>query len=241
VIPARDVAMDGALVYSCNPDHGAIGWLTRRGLPLAFADQAPTPDVSCVNIDDRGGARAAAEHVVGLGHRRVAVLVLATGEDAPADVPDAECSAYVAAERLAGYLEVLQAAGTHVEVRRQLRSDDEEACAVALELLRRDDRPTAVLCFSDVMAAGVIRAAEQLGLDVPGDLSVVGFDDSPLAHRLRPRLTTVHQDVPEKGRLAASALRSAMQHARAGTPHEPTRVLLPTRLVVRDSTAPPRG
>jgi DNA-binding LacI/PurR family transcriptional regulator len=85
----------------------------------------------------------------------------------------------------------------------------------------------------------VVRAAEELGLGVPTDVSVIGFDDSPLAHRLRPQLTTVRQDVREKGRLAAAALRLAMEHHRAGTEAPPERVLLPTELVVRDSTAAP--
>jgi DNA-binding LacI/PurR family transcriptional regulator len=80
-----------------------------------------------------------------------------------------------------------------------------------------------------------------LGIDVPRDLSVVGFDDSPLARRLRPQLTTVHQDVREKGRLAAAALRGAMEHNRAGTPGRAEHVVLPTELVVRDSTAKPPG
>jgi DNA-binding LacI/PurR family transcriptional regulator len=92
-----------------------------------------------------------------------------------------------------------------------------------------------------VMAHGVVRAAEELGLDVPADLSVIGFDDSPLAHRLRPRLTTVRQDVREKGRVAAAALKLAMAHHRGGTELRPERVVLPTELVVRDSTAPPPG
>jgi DNA-binding LacI/PurR family transcriptional regulator len=125
-------------------------------------------------------------------------------------------------------------------VHSQPHSDDEEAYVAALGLLGGDDRPTALLCFSDVIAHGVVRAAEQLGLDVPGDVSVVGFDDSPLARRLRPQLSTVHQDVHEKGRLAASALLTAMADHRSGTAHQASFVVLPAELVLRASTAPPR-
>ncbi len=242
VIPARDVAMDGAVVYSCDPDMSAADWLTRRGLPLVFADQEPTAGVGCVNVDDRGGARSAARHLVDLGHRRIAVMTAALGSTPgflsdPLDGLDA--TKYVTRERMLGYLDVLGPAGVAPVVHRQLHSDDEEAYAAALTLLDRDDRPTGVLCFSDVIAHGVVRAAEELGLDVPGDLSVVGFDDSPLARRLRPQLTTVRQDVAEKGRLAAAALRSAIAQRRERTTETVEHVLLPTELVVRESTAAP--
>ncbi len=242
VIPARDVAMDGALVYSCDPDTSASDWLTRRGLPIVFADQEPTDGVSCVNVDDRGGARAAARHLVDLGHGRIAIMTAALGGTTGvlADpLSEARSSKYVSRERLLGYLDVLGEAGITPVVHRQLHSDDEEAYAAALLLLAGDDRPTGVLCFSDVIAHGVVRAAEQLGLEVPRDLSVVGFDDSPLAPRLRPQLTTVRQDVAEKGRVAAAALRVAMEHRRAGTEPPVEHVVLPTELVVRESTAAP--
>jgi DNA-binding LacI/PurR family transcriptional regulator len=154
---------------------------------------------------------------------------------------DAGTLKFVARERLLGYLEVLGPAGITPVVHRQQHSADDEAYVAALDLLSRDDRPTGLLCFSDVIAHGVVRAAEELGLDVPTDLSVVGFDDSPLARRLRPQLTTVRQDVREKGRVAAAALRLAMEHHRAGTDFPREHVVLPTELVVRDSTARPPG
>jgi DNA-binding LacI/PurR family transcriptional regulator len=243
IIPARDVAMDGALVYSCEPAATALDWLTRRRLPMVFTDQRPTVGVASVNLDDRGGARAAAQHLVDLGHRDVAILTVAGDTpgvltDPVADLADAR---HVALERLLGHLEALEPAGVTPVVHRQPRSDDEEAYDAALGLLAGRDRPTGLLCYSDVIAHGVVRAAEQLGLDVPGDVSVVGFDDSPLARRLRPQLTTVHQDVPEKGRLAASALLAAMAAHRAGLSHPVEHARLPTRLVVRDSTAAPRA
>jgi DNA-binding LacI/PurR family transcriptional regulator len=79
IVPARDVAVDGAIVYSCNPDSTAVGWLMRRRLPLVFVDQAPAPGIASVNIDDRLGARAAAQHIVDLGHRRVAIVTVGYG------------------------------------------------------------------------------------------------------------------------------------------------------------------
>ena len=155
-------------------------------------------------------------------------------------VADAAGSKYVSRERLLGYLDVLTPAGITPVVHRQLNSDDTEAHTAALELLGRPDRPTAVLCFSDVIASGVMRAAEELGLDIPDDLSLVGFDDSPLARRLRPQLTTVRQDIDEKGRTAATELRRVMDARREGTKTRARHVKLPTELVVRGSTAKPR-
>jgi DNA-binding LacI/PurR family transcriptional regulator len=243
-IPARDIPMDGAVVYSCDPTTGAVDYLTRRGLPMVFVDQQPASGISSVNVDDRAGARAAAQHLVDLGHRRIAVLTAAHGvppglvEDPAAD---ARHSKHVSRERLLGYLDALDPAGITPVVHRQVGSDDDEAHAVAYRLLAGKDRPTGVLCFSDVIASGVYGAALELGLDIPGDLSVVGFDDNPLARRLRPQLTTVRQDVGEKGRVAAAALMTAMRHHREGTQGRARHVVLPTELVVRDSTAPPRG
>jgi DNA-binding LacI/PurR family transcriptional regulator len=114
-------------------------------------------------------------------------------------------------------------------------------------LLSLSDVPTAVLCFSDVVAFGVIETARELGFAVPDDLSVVGFDDTSAARRSTPPLTTVRQDVAAKGRAAASELTKAIARARSvagranGSPARARRVVLPTELVVRESTARPRG
>jgi DNA-binding LacI/PurR family transcriptional regulator len=242
VVPARDVALDGAVVYSCDPTLSDVDWLLRRALPMVFVDQDPVEGITSVNVDDRGGARAAAQHLVDLGHRRVAIMTAAVGgvlgvlRDPREDL---ERSKHASRLRLLGYLDALEEAGITPVVHRQGHSDDEVAYVAALGLLAAPDRPTGVLCFSDVIAHGVVRAAEELGLDVPGDLSVVGFDDSPLARRLRPHLTTVRQDVAEKGRVSAAELRRTMAAVAEGVTAEVHRIELPTELVVRDSTAPP--
>jgi DNA-binding LacI/PurR family transcriptional regulator len=121
--------------------------------------------------------------------------------------------------------------------------DHADAMRLGERLLGAGDseRPTAILCFSDLIARGVIEAATAAGLDVPDDLTVVGFDDDPLAAVGRPALTTVRQDVGAKGRAAARALFEAMDGARAGTRARPTHTLLPTELVIRDSSAPARS
>ena len=106
-------------------------------------------------------------------------------------------------------------------------------------MLDRPDRPTALLCLSDAFAIEAIRAATDLGLRVPEDLSIVGYDDSRRASSSRPALTTIRQDVSAKGHIAAAARIRAI---REGAPAEPERVLLPAELVVRESTGPaPQG
>ncbi len=119
------------------------------------------------------------------------------------------------------------------------RSDGEEAYAAARELLAAPDRPTAVLAFSDALAADVLRAAADLRLRVPADVSVIGFDDSPLARRLTPALTTVRQDVVAKGSTAAAELVAAIRARRAGDAAPARHHLLATELVLRETTAPP--
>ena len=241
VMPARDVAMDGAVVYAVDQRSDAVGWLRRRGLPLVFVDNDPLAADASVQVDDRGGAAAAAAHVLAQGHTRVGVV--AAGFDLPTPVTAAGLPAEgdlkrVARERLRGWREPLDAAGAHTVFVAQENSY-EDARTIATALLRLPERPTAVLCLSDLMAHDVVRAAEAIGLRVPEDLSVVGFDDHPLATRMSPALTTVRQDVLAKGKAAASALRAAI-----ASPDEPPapHVVLPVELIVRGSTAaPPQG
>jgi DNA-binding LacI/PurR family transcriptional regulator len=231
-VPARDVAMDGALIYFCNPASPDIAWLERRGLPMVSVDRDPNPDTPSVNVDDRAGARAAAQHVVELGHTRVALLTLRTSFE----VDGVATWNFPARERMAGWREALEPAGIEPEVHSSWFRPHDAVEEVARKMLDRPDRPTAVLCFSDAYAVGTIEVARSLGLRVPEDLSVVGFDDSPLALSSRPQLTTVHQELAGKGPAAVRALMAVMGTER---PAEPEHVMLPTSLVVRESTAPP--
>lgn len=220
----ENLPMDGAIVYVCDPTRVDVAWLQRRGTPVVTVDQVPTPGVPAVNVDDASGARAAAQHLLDLGHRRIGIVTLA-GESDVENQP--------AAQRGLGWGEVLRTGGVDpVEVRAHFRPAT-EAYHVAHDLLERPDRPTALLCFSDVFAAQAVRAAADLGLRVPTDLSVVGFDDADFAPTFRPPLTTVRQQVGDKARAAVAALTTLLED---GEP-EP-RVVLATELVVRDSTGP---
>ncbi|MFD2765543.1 LacI family DNA-binding transcriptional regulator [Micromonospora eburnea] len=240
IIPARDVAIDGAVVYSCDPTSTAVQFLTRRRLPLVYVDQDPVEGIPAVNVDDRSGARAAAQHLIDLGHRRIGLLLsglhgthgLITPEDVTVD-------GHASKQRMLGWRDALDAAGITPLMARQAGTDLAQAKAAARLLLDRPDRPTGLLCFSDAVAYGALQAAEELGIRVPDELSVVGFDDNPLAVQIRPTLTTVRQDVQAKGRLSAAALSQAIEDRRAGRSGAAEHVLLPTELVVRGSTAPP--
>lgn len=243
VVPARDLAMDGALIYSCESHDEAVAWLTRRGLPLVHVDFTPGTGLISINIDDAGGARQAARHLIGLGHREVAILVDAMVDDTPGSEP-ADPAYHVELERLRGWREGLAAGGVTPrvlwpETSERSEAPYERARLMATRALAAPDRPTAILAYSDLAASGVLRAATDLGLRVPDDVSVVGFDDNPLAIRVTPRLTTVRQDLEAKGRAAADELLAAMERARRGEDPQERSIVLPTEFIVRESTAPP--
>lgn len=232
--PARDVAIDGALVYSCNAETAGIDWLERRKVPMVTIDEVLRPGVPGVNIDDRGGARAAAQHLIDLGHTAIGILAL---QDAEKPGPSTELAtlsdSYPSRERMLGWHDALDAAVLEPVVRLAPHIPRGAAHDAGAELL--DAQVTAALCFSDVFAAAVVRAAEDGGLAVPADLSVVGFDDNPLAATIRPPLTTVAQDIAAKGRAAVDLLVDVLAD---GPSHSQ---VLPTELVLRGSTAQPRA
>jgi DNA-binding LacI/PurR family transcriptional regulator len=218
----QDLPMDGAIVFVCDPRVDQ-DWLRHRGTPVVTVDQAPTRGVPAVNVDDAGGSRAAAQHLLDLGHRSIGILTVSS---------DLEGRIRPAAQRLLGWHQALDPAGVVPVLGHATPRPVTAAYDAALTMLNRPDRPTALLCFSDVFAAQAIRAAEDLGLKVPVDLSVIGYDDADFASTFRPALTTVRQEVGEKGRAAVSALLALLD----GTKPK-ARTLLGTELVVRDSTA----
>jgi len=240
MIPARDIPMDAALVYGCAADYPAVDWLERRRLPLVFVDGDPRPGAASVVLDEREGARLAAQHLLDLGHRRIATFTINVRVP-PGWAPDVATAAngFVARERQLGWVETLAAGGVTPVTYEVFDNTDLHASEGARDMFAGDAPPTAVLCFSDLMAAAVVHAAEDAGLRVPQDVSVVGYDDAPLARRLRPTLTTVRQDFEAKGRAAARALTQSIARGRAGGAPDSAQHMIPVTLVVRDSTAPP--
>ena len=229
----RDAAVDGFIVYSAARNDPRVDAAVARGLPVVTVDQPRGAQTPFVGIDDRGAARSAAEHLRKLGHERVAVLSFVAAAD-----PDGTLVFDVTEERLAGYREGLGSAWDGDAVRTCRPNAPEPAYAVGLELLRSAARPTAIIAMTDALALGVLQAAAELDVAVPDALSVVGFDDSPAAVLAHPALTTVAQPHEEKGRLAAEWLIKDFARGR-GPGRRRRQVVLPTSLVVRDSTAPP--
>lgn len=240
-LPARDLALDAALVYACAGEKDAVRWLTRRRLPLVFVDQEPPPGSAGVVLDERAGGRLQAQHLIDLGHRDIVVFTMNSDDLEPHWAPDprAAGSDHVSRGRVAGALEALDAAGLEARVYEVKDNHDRWIVPGARAVVADPRRPTGVVCFSDAMAAALVRAAQDVGLSVPRDLSVVGFDDTVLARALRPALTTVRQDFLAKGRAAAHALTDAIARTRGGGEALSGTVTIPVELVVRDSTAPP--
>jgi DNA-binding LacI/PurR family transcriptional regulator len=240
----KGAAVDGFVVYCMAEDDRMIGAVRERRLPAVFVDDPPKAsagDLPIVRVDDEGGAHAAAEHLVGLGHRRIAVVTFELAPHPAGGLADlrrqAQTSFRPTRLRLDGYKKVLGSAGVRwddVPVYECPENVPAEGAKAARVLLSMDPRPTALLATSDQLAFGVIEAAKGMGLSVPGDVSVVGFDDVPEAARSDPPLTTINQDHVQKGLLAGRMLVARLE---GEEPEVPT--MLPTHLVERASTAPP--
>jgi DNA-binding LacI/PurR family transcriptional regulator len=215
----------------------------RRHLPLVFVDQTPAAGIPSVNVGDRSGARAAAQHLLDLGHRRIAIVTVGHGgEYGVLTDPLASAGGHTERQRLLGWLDALTDGGVTPTVIRQPHAESGQLGYESGKiLLAHDEPPTGVLCFSDAIARGLVEALLDSGLNVPTDVSVVGFDDNPIARRVRPMLTTVHQDVDAKGRIATTTLLTSIERAKNGSTGRSRHVQLPTELILRDSTArPPR-
>ncbi|WP_258725569.1 LacI family DNA-binding transcriptional regulator [Cellulomonas sp. NS3] len=212
------------LVFSTLPA-AVKDQLRSRAIPFAVVDPAgdPDPDVPSVGSANWSGGLAATRHLLELGHRRIAMI---TGPE------DMMCSL----ARLDGYRSAMSNAGHGVDPT-LVRFGDfhvQGGHDIATELLAlpADRRPTAIFAGSDLQALGVLEAARRLGLRVPEDLSVVGYDDVAVARWSSPALTTVHQPLRHMAQEAARLVLRAREGASVST-----RMDLATSLVVRDSTA----
>ncbi|MBM0230565.1 LacI family DNA-binding transcriptional regulator [Micromonospora sp. STR1_7] len=198
----------------------------RSRTPVVAIDPARDSTAPSVTADNFAGATAAVEHLLGLGHRRIGFI--------------AGRSSLVAAwSREEGYRSALTDAGVPVDPTLIGRGDfnPESAVPLARALLQRADPPTAIFAASDGMALKVLEVARDLGFSVPADLSVVGFDNIPETALTEPGLTTVDQSMYQLGYEAARMLKALV----TGEWEEPRQIVLPTSLVIRSSTAPPKS
>ncbi|HEY7597208.1 MAG TPA: LacI family DNA-binding transcriptional regulator [Actinophytocola sp.] len=231
---------DVVVSYSLPDDAPALAAVGERNLPLVVVDQPVLAGSARVQVDDFGGALLAARHVASLGHRRVAMLgfsLSADGHRGPAGPSRISAGHFrVSLDRISGYLKGLAEQGIvtdEVPLWEAPGSVRELGREGARWLFGLRPRPTAVLCMSDELALGALRAAEELGLAVPGEVSIVGFDDTPAASWAN--LTTVRQDLVEKGRQAGELALRMLEGARPVRP-----VTIGVDLQVRGSTGPAR-
>jgi LacI family transcriptional regulator len=215
---------DGVILVTTTLTSAQVGQLRGADIPLVVIDPANTPpgDIPSVGATNWAGGLEATQHLLSLGHRRIAAI---TG---PVDYL---CSL----ARVDGYRSALERAGVPSDPALVRYGDfrHEGGFGHAAELLDLADRPTAIFAGSDQQAFGVYEAARQRGLRIPEDLSVVGFDDLPVARWGSPPLTTVRQPLAEMGSSAAQMLGDLIEE----TALRSNRIELSTELVVRESTA----
>jgi LacI family transcriptional regulator len=219
---------DAAILLLPTESSDELKALQTRGFPFVVIDPRHPLDegIPSVSAAHSFGAIAATQHLLSLGHRRIGVI---TG---PRRWTANE-------ERLNGYHAALASVGMGPDptLVRETNFEIESGFVAARELLDLAEPPSAIFAFNDNVAVGALRAARERGLRVPENLSVVGFDDSEQAAIVTPPLTTVRQPLAEMGRMAVSLLSRLLDNQRV----EALRVELATKLVVRESTAPPRG
>jgi len=196
------------------------------GVPLVAVGSSDLQGVPVVDVDNRQGGYDATRHLLEAGHRRIATIV------GPAGWPSA-------AARFEGHRQALREAGVADDQQLVAHAADwglESGQAAAAALLERGADFTALFAHSDLIALGAIRGLRDAGLRVPDDVSVVGYDDLPVAAYVEPALTTVHQPMGEVGARAAGIV---LDRIAGGAEPEPATQLLPAVLVARESVAPP--
>ncbi|GLI00771.1 LacI family DNA-binding transcriptional regulator [Phytohabitans aurantiacus] len=223
----EELGVRGVLLSPVSSRLDAAVELAGRGTPVVLVDHPGAGTRLCaVTVDDVRGGELAAEHLVAQGHRRIAYL--RTEADLPSLVGRAE-----------GLRRGLAAAGLDVPwalvgVPVPPPAGVVEAEAAVARVLAAEPRPTAVVCFNDMAAVGVMRGLHAAGVDIPGGMSVLGYDDVVFASELAPALTTIRQPTHELGRAAAELL---LAEGRPGHRHKEVRFT--PELVVRSSTGPP--
>jgi LacI family transcriptional regulator len=217
----RSGYLDGAIVASTSLDDPLISDLLQDRIPFVSIGRHPDGRVHYVDADNIGGARMAVEHLIRLGHRRIATITgrldMTAGQD-----------------RLEGYRQALQAHHIQVEESLIVEGDFTESSGVVGIQWLLPASPDAVFVASDIMAIGALKALRQAAQRVPQDVALIGFDDVPAASVIEPALTTVRQPIERMGSMAVDLLLSVLESS--SEEEAPAhRIILPTELVVRAS------
>ena len=227
-------AVDGFIVSGLEYDRGEVSALRQRGIPFVLVDSELHDGVPSVEIDDSEGIEQLVRHLLDLGHRSIAILAFETGIE----------GGYrhwrgPVLRRMQGAVAALHAHGLTPESPGisvlEVPCTRQGGTRGFQELWARDDRPTAIVTFSDIIALGVLDAAREAGVSVPGEVSVSGFDDLAEAGWAMPSLTTVRQPIESKGRLAAEFL---VESISADDTTRGQQQRLHTTVLLRDSTGP---
>jgi LacI family transcriptional regulator len=222
----RARAVDGFITATARLDHELLDEIAALGVPLVLVNRGlEDGELPSATADDRAGVRLAVEHLVALGHRRIAHLAGPQGVS-------------TGLRRFEGFREAMKAAGLDPSLVRVSRAFTEpEGARLCEELLAGGTPVTGIVAGNDLMALGCYDVFAARGVECPRDLSVVGFNDMPFAARFAPPLTTVRIPHYEIGVAAAQLLLDILNGESAG----PAEVVLPAELVVRGSTAPPQA
>jgi LacI family transcriptional regulator len=196
---------------------------------VAVATGRIADSVSAVSIDDYRAARAMTAHIISLGHQRIGFIIGNPNQDA-------------SARRLDGYRDALREAGLPIDeaLIEQGLFTYRSGLDAAEQLLDLDNAPSAIFASNDDMAAAAVAVAHRRGLDVPGDITVCGFDDTALATTIWPELTTIRQPIADMSRAAVDLLVEEIRRRRAGKADHHQRMLLEFELIRRQSDAAPR-
>ncbi|MCP4362788.1 MAG: LacI family transcriptional regulator [Chloroflexi bacterium] len=222
----RQEKVDGLLIITLPPTDKEVDDLIQLGIPTVLVDGIHHR-ISHVMVDDIAGGHQATQHLIDLGHRKIGYISDFLQESPFGFRP--------VADRFQGYRKALEAANISFQpdYHRQGELSRREARRLAHELLTLPDPPTAIFAYSDTQAFGVLRAAQALGLKVPEQLSVIGYDDLEISELLH--LTTIRQHLYQSGVQGAEILLNEI----TAPSLQPKEIVLPTELVVRETTAPP--
>jgi LacI family transcriptional regulator len=221
--------VEGVAIMTFGIEEPLLDQLAKRRVPLVFIDIGPErPRISVLKVDYQRGIGQAVQHLAALGHRDIAFVC------GPKRLHSAQ-------SRLKAFMKSMSDCGLSPDASRIVEGNHtlDGGVAAMAELLSLDPLPTAVVCSNDVSAIGVLHKLYRTGLRVPGDFSIIGFDDIAIAEVMMPPLTTIRMSRFEIAKAAFGALRNHVESPQES--HRTRETSIPTNLVVRESTGAPRG